>query len=322
MGEGIRAARIVSLVKRPGDKVALDEAICEVETDKAVYPIESSMEGVFKEWRCKVDEVVDIGAEIAVMSVEAAAAPAVQPAIAPIRHPSLEQLKQPQRLAVPQATVAGPGAAPALPPAITRRLTNVVPVNMQLDAAWKAIRTAREAAKKADLGHSPSLMLAWSITRAMEKHPAFRRIVDKDGRIAEQADFDLGVAVALEGDQLATAAVHAANTLDWMSFAGAYGKAVADARAGKPEDVQAPLNITSLGAFGIEVATPMVVPPSMSTLFIGTAHERMINHSGCVYPEEVVTLSLTFDHKVVNGAGAAAFLHEVKKQIEAFKLPV
>ena len=305
MGEGIRAARIVSLIKKPGERVALDEALCEVETDKAVYPIESSMAGVFKEWRCKVDDVIDIGREIAVMTVEGgapAASAAPEPA-APPSNLSMQQLQQ-----VPLAAAAkGSGVAPALSPAITRRLSGVVPVNMQLDVQWRSIRAAREEAKKAKSEHSPSLMLAWTVTRAMEKHPAFRRLVTKDNGIIEVTAFDLGVAVALEGDRLATAAIHGANKLGWADFAAAYAKAVADTRAGTLEDVQAPLIITSLGSFGIEVATPIVVPPSMSTLFIGKAHERMINDAGSIYPAEVVTLSLTFDHKVVNGAGAAAF---------------
>ena len=59
----------------------------------------------------------------------------------------------------------------------------------------------------------------------------------------------------------------------------------------------------------------------MSTLFVGTAHERMINDAGVVHPVEVVTLSVTFDHRVVNGAGTAAFLQELKVQFEGFKLP-
>ena len=42
MGEGIRAAKIVSLLKKPGDPIELDDPLCELETDKAVYPIESS----------------------------------------------------------------------------------------------------------------------------------------------------------------------------------------------------------------------------------------------------------------------------------------
>ncbi len=326
MGEGIRAASIVSLLKQPGDKVVLDEALCEVETDKAVYPVEASMAGVLKEWRCKIGDTVNIGGELAVMTVPAASAPTAGshgapsehiPA-APARHLSIQQLQQVPRSA---SAVAAGGVAPALAPAISRRLADVVPVNMQLDVPWKNIRTAREVSKKAGLDYSPSLMLAWSITRAMEKHAAFRRLVQKDGRIEEQPDFDLGVAVALEGDRLATASIHGANKLDWKSFAAAYGQSLADARAGKPEDVQTPLNLTSLGGFGIEVATPMVVPPAMSTLFVGKSHERMINDNGVVYPVEVATLSLTFDHRVVNGAGAAAFLNEVKLQVAGFVLP-
>jgi pyruvate/2-oxoglutarate dehydrogenase complex dihydrolipoamide acyltransferase (E2) component len=109
--------------------------------------------------------------------------------------------------------------------------------------------------------------------------------------------------------------------LSWSDFAAAYLDAIAQVRAGKVEDVQASVNLTSLGGFGVEVATPIVVPPSMATLFIGRAHERMVNEDGVVFPAEVVTLSLTFDHRVVNGAGAAAFLREVQGQIANFRLP-
>src|SRR5207302_167864 len=54
MGEGIRNAKIVSLLKNPGDPIALDDPLCEVETDKAVYPIESSFAGVMGEWKTKL----------------------------------------------------------------------------------------------------------------------------------------------------------------------------------------------------------------------------------------------------------------------------
>lgn len=210
---------------------------------------------------------------------------------------------------------------PALSPAITRRLTGVVPANMHLDVHWRPIGTAREAAKLARRDLSPSLMIAWCISRVMLKHPAFRSTVQVDGKIVERTDFDLGVAVALEGDRLATAAIHQANRLDWTAFAAAYAAAVARTRAGKIEEVQTSLILTSLGAFGIEKAIPIVVPPSMGTLFVGKAHMRMINEEGVVSPIEVVTLSLTFDHRVVNGVGAAAFMHDVKLQIEGFVLP-
>jgi 2-oxoisovalerate dehydrogenase E1 component len=309
MGEGIRAARIVALAKRPGDRVELEETICEVETEKAVYPVAAAAAGVLREWRCRADDLVDVGREIAVIAPTGAPrAPRTPPT-------SFQQLQR--------APARGEGMVvpPVLPSAITRRLAAVVPANMQLDARWEAIRNARDAAKKAGLAYSPSLMLGWCVTRSMDRHRAFRRLVLKDGSIVERETFDLGIAVALEGDRLATAALHGANRLDWAQFADAYAKAVAGARAGAVKDVQAPMNITSLGAFGIEQATPIVVPPAMGTLFIGRAHERMINDNGSIYPAEVVTLSLTFDHKVVNGAGAAAFLHDAAAEIGAFRLP-
>jgi len=325
MGEGIRAARIVSLAKKPGEAVRLDEALCEVETDKAVYPIESSFVGVLKEWRVKPDDLVEIGRDIAVLSVEAAG------------HPSFQDLHRIPRAADaaparpaeakpsgarPAEPLQGTSVEPALSLSITRRLAGVVMANMEIDARWLALRSAREAGRKAGLDHSPSLMIAWCTARAMEKHAAFRRLVQRDGSILENGDFDLGVAVSLEGGRLATAVIRQSNRLDWPGFAAAYAKAVADSRAGRVADVQTPINITSLGAFGIERATPIVVPPSVATLFIGKAHERMANEGGSIFPIEVITLSLTFDHRVVNGAGAAAFLHELKTRIEEFRLPV
>lgn len=324
MGEGIRAARIVSLLKQPGDVVAPDDALCEVETDKAVYPIEAALGGVFKEWRCKVDDIVEIGREIAVITAEVDGGAAdIQPPADGGQEDAGAPSESPRKPRFEPATpaVAGAVVPPALSPAITRRLTGVVPANLQMDAPWQAIRAAREAVKAAQKELSPSLMVAWCVTRAMTRHAAFRRLMMKDGTIVEQETFDLGIAVALEGDRLATAVVHRAAQLGWVEFAAAYANAVAEARAGKVEDVQASINLTSLGAFGIEVATPIVVPPAMSTLFVGLAHERMINDGGVVHPSEVVTLSLTFDHRVVNGAGAAAFLSEVCGMIAGFRIP-
>ena len=359
MGEGLRSAKVVNLAKKPGNAVKHDDVLCELETDKAVYPVEASFAGQLKEWRIKLDDTVLIGQEIAVVTGDAAsvaglpiegaapkpAAATVGGASRPDLQPaaSLSGHKAPPtvsgsapKLAAPAPSVASapaPVAAspgmkgnvrqPALHPAITKRLAAVVPANMLMDVFWTPLKKAREEAK-AKLGKaapSPSAMMAWCVTRAQEKHAAFRCIVGKDGNIYEQPDFDQGVAVALEGDRLATAAISAANRLSFADFSAAYNRAVEETRAGKLLDVQAPVNITSLGAFGVESATPIVVPPAVATLFIGTAHERMINDGGVVYPAEVVTLSLTFDHKVVNGAGAAAFLQEVKKQFETFKLP-
>jgi pyruvate/2-oxoglutarate dehydrogenase complex dihydrolipoamide acyltransferase (E2) component len=85
--------------------------------------------------------------------------------------------------------------------------------------------------------------------------------------------------------------------------------------------MNAPIVITSLGGFGVKAGAPIVVPPSVGTLFIGTAHREIVPNGKKNQTAEVITLSLTFDHRVVNGAGAASFVHDVKEQIEHFKTP-
>src|SRR2546421_10394950 len=327
MGEGIRNAKVVTLLKKPGDKIALDDPLCEVETDKAVYPIESSFAGTMGEWKTEVGATVDIGQELGTILTEGDAAAevsaerngdsdSVAAGVSPA--PSSEQ---PTRL--PLQTSKSKGIEPALSPTIIRRLGRVVPANLQIDARWDAIRSAREKAKKKEGKNaaSPSVMVAWAVVRAMEKHAPFRRIILEDDRIEEHDEFDLGIAVALDDDRLATAVVTHANKREWPDFVKRYNDTVAETRTGRVDAMNAPLVISSLGAFGVRAATPIVVPPSIATLFVGSAHYETISEGKKGASAEVITLSLTFDHRVVNGAGAANFVHDVKNEIERFAIP-
>ena len=214
-------------------------------------------------------------------------------------------------------------ASPRFRATITRKLGRVVPANLQIDARWDAIREAREAAKKSDGKNapSPSVMVAWAVVRAMEKHAPFRSLMLEDDRIVENENFDLGVAVALEGDRLATAVVTEANTLAWPDFVRRYNETVEATRGGRVDAMNAPIVISSLGAFGVRAAAPIVVPPSVGTFFVGSAHHELSPNGKKAQSVEVITLSLTFDHRVVNGAGAANFVHEIKELIEGFAIP-
>ena len=199
-----------------------------------------------------------------------------------------------------------------------------MPANLQIDARWDAIRKARETAKKKEGKNaaSPSVMIAWAVVKAMEKHAPFRRVILEDDRIVENDEFDLGVAVALDDDRLATAVVTRANKRDWPDFVQRYNQTVEETRGGRVDAMNAPIVISSLGAFGVRAAAPIVVPPSVGTLFVGSAHYETIGDGKKSQTAEVITLSLTFDHRVVNGAGAASFVHEIKEQIEHFEVPV
>jgi 2-oxoisovalerate dehydrogenase E1 component len=311
MGEGIRSAKIVALLKQPGDSIALDDTLCEVETDKAVYPIESSFAGTMDEWKVEVGDSVDIGQELGTISVGATQSEKAVEAAVPAAGP-IDSGRHARRYAID----------PALSPTITRKLSRVIPANLQIDARWDAIRKARDAAKRKNGRNapSPSVMMAWAVVRAMEKHAPFRRLILEDDTIVENDDFDLGIAVAIEGDRLATAVITAANRKSWEEFAEVYRRIVDETRGGRLDAMNAPVVISSLGAFGVRTGAPIVVPPSVGTLFIGSAHREILPNGEKNETAEVVTLSLTFDHRVVNGAGAANFAHEIKEQIEHFSL--
>ncbi|MFL6589701.1 MAG: thiamine pyrophosphate-dependent enzyme [Chthoniobacterales bacterium] len=323
MGEGIRNAKVVTLLKKPGDKIDLDDPLCEVETDKAVYPIESSFVGTMGQWKTEVGATVDIGQDLGTILTEGDAFESQIEAAAeasPDRNGD-SVAEQPTRLS-PQKKQSAT-IEPALSQTIVRRLNRVVPANLQIDASWDAIRLARESAKKKDGKNaaSPSAMLAWAVVRAMEKHAPFRRTILDDDQIVQSDEFDLGIAVALDEDRLATAVVTKANTRDWPDFLKRYNEAVAGTRTGRVDAMNAPVVISSLGAFGVRAAAPIVVPPSVGTLFVGSAHFETIGGGNKSVSAEVITLSLTFDHRVVNGAGAANFVHEVRNQIETFAIP-
>ena len=318
MGEGIRSAKIVSLVKKPGDAIALDDDLCEVETDKAVYPIQSSFAGTMGEWKTQVGDTVEIGQELGTILTEGAA----KSEHAPAQRKDVEA-------AVPAAELEQSGrharryTEPALSPTITRKLSRVIPANLQIDASWDAIRKTRDTAKKKDGKNapSPSVMIAWSVVRAMERHAPFRRLMLDDDSIVENENFDLGIAVALTEDRLATAVIVDANKKSWPEFVKAYDAVVETTRSGRVDAMNAPVVISSLGAFGVKAGAPIVVPPSVGTLFVGTAHQAILPNGKKSRPSEVITLSLTFDHRVVNGAGAASFANDIRKQIEEFKIP-
>jgi len=315
MGEGIRNAKIVSLLKNPGDPIALDDDLCEVETDKAVYPIQSSFAGKMGEWKTKVGDTVDIGQELGTIltdGVTTAAKPS-KPKPEPVR-----EVASARSTSTHSRTIE-----PALSPTITRKLSRVIPANLQIDARWEVIRKARDAAKKKNGKNapSPSVMIAWTVVRAMEKHAPFRRLILEDESIVENENFDLGVAVALENDRLATAVIVDANKKSWPEFVKTYDETLAATRSGRVDAMNAPVVITSLGAFGVKAGAPIVVPPSVGTLFVGTAHRELIPNGKKNETAEVITLSLTFDHRVLNGAAAASFVHEIKQLIEKFTIP-
>jgi pyruvate/2-oxoglutarate dehydrogenase complex dihydrolipoamide acyltransferase (E2) component len=164
-------------------------------------------------------------------------------------------------------------------------------------------------------------MTAWAVLQAMKKHERFASVVRGNELVYDPDRLDLGVAVALPSDALETAVVKNAQKLDWESFQDVFNEALRSTRRGEVESKnRVSLTISSMGAYNVRSAIPIVVPPSIATLFIGAPYKLPDPKSENGGMMEVASLVLTFDHRWINGVGAAAFLSDVRKGIERFDL--
>jgi pyruvate/2-oxoglutarate dehydrogenase complex dihydrolipoamide acyltransferase (E2) component len=197
-----------------------------------------------------------------------------------------------------------------------------VPGTIMVSTRWDAIENTRAKLKGGEFQPSAFTMMAWCVVQAMRNHPKFRSTMPNENTLRVYKGANLGIAVALPGDELVTAMVPNADSLDFRDFAQAARSQIELARNGRDQATEATtLSITNMAAFGLRDAVPVVVSPSVATLFLGEAFWHPVAKMGGYDFVRMANLSLTFDHRVINGVGAANFLNEVKARIEGFELP-
>jgi pyruvate/2-oxoglutarate dehydrogenase complex dihydrolipoamide acyltransferase (E2) component len=192
----------------------------------------------------------------------------------------------------------------------------VVPGTMTVVASWTPIEHERARLKSGGGEFQPSAftMFAYAVAKAMSEFPAFRSTLAGDDKMRTYKDASLGVAVALPGDELVLAVVDKANTLNWAGFAGELRSKIDAARGGKDQAHEAvTVSLTNMQAFGLRNAIPVVVAPSMATIFLGEVFHDIEEGGGI---RRVVNLTMTFDHRLANGVGAAEFLNKIKEYVE------
>jgi pyruvate dehydrogenase E2 component (dihydrolipoamide acetyltransferase) len=152
---------------------------------------------------------------------------------------------------------------------------------------------------------------------ALRDHPRVAATWSERG-IVRAKRIDIGVAVALD-EGLIVPVVRDADYKDLPAL----GREIADlaerARSGTlvPADTDgACFSVTNLGAYRIDAFTPLLNPPQTAILGVGRARPRPAVVDGGIVPRTLVVLSLTFDHQVVDGAPAAAFLATVVSFLE------
>ena len=157
-------------------------------------------------------------------------------------------------------------------------------------------------------------MMIHSVARALMRHPRMNaRLNESAAEIVLSANANVGIAVALD-EGLIVPVVNRAESKSLREIAVESRALGEKARAGnlKLEDVTGgTFTITNLGMFGIDAFTPILNPGESGILGVGRIVEKPAIYRGEIAKRAMLWLSLTFDHRVLDGAPAAQFLQSV-----------
>ena len=204
----------------------------------------------------------------------------------------------------------------------TAQLTMEMEVDME-DAV--KLRTQLVAEWESD-GVRPSytdiIMLA--AAKALLKHPRMHSTLADDA-ILRHEEVHMGVAVALE-EGLVVPVIRNTDSKDLKTIAGESRELAERARSGGLglDDMNGgTFTVTSLGMYGVDTFTPILNTPQSGILGVGRIYDGVAWHGDTPVQRKFLRLSLTWDHRVLDGAPAAEFLVEVRGYLEApFRLLV
>lgn len=163
-----------------------------------------------------------------------------------------------------------------------------------------------------------------AIIQALKDFPMINSSVDGD-RIILKKDINLGIAVALPTGNLIVPVIKRADSLNLLGLTKALNKMADDARNSKlsPDDIQGgTFTISNFGTFRNVMGTPIINQPQVAILAIGTVEKKpavIETPTGDVIGiRHKMFLSLTYDHRIIDGAYGGAFLRKLADYLENF----
>jgi pyruvate dehydrogenase E2 component (dihydrolipoamide acetyltransferase) len=160
-------------------------------------------------------------------------------------------------------------------------------------------------------------LLVRLVAVALSRHPTVNAAW-KDGTIAPAADISIGLAVAIDAG-LVVPVIHRADALSLTELATRREDLVSRAQAGRlrPADIQGGgFTISNLGMFGIDAFSAIVNPPQAAILAVGRIADRVVAVNGQPAVRPTMVLTLSCDHRALDGARGAQFLGALADLIE------
>jgi pyruvate dehydrogenase E2 component (dihydrolipoamide acetyltransferase) len=160
-------------------------------------------------------------------------------------------------------------------------------------------------------------LLVRLVAAALGRHPRVN-VSFKDGALLQHPEINVGLAVAID-DGLVVPVLHRADRLSLAQLAERREDVVSRAQAGRlrPADIQGgTFTISNLGMFGVDAFSAIVNPPQAAILAVGRIADRVVARDGASAVQPTMVLTLSCDHRALDGARGAAFLGALADLIE------
>jgi pyruvate dehydrogenase E2 component (dihydrolipoamide acetyltransferase) len=178
--------------------------------------------------------------------------------------------------------------------------------------------TTFNAAREQFTGVSRTDLLVPLVARALAAHPRMNASWIRD-TVRMNADINVAIAIAVE-DAVVTGVIHHADRMPLEAIAARRKELVERARSRRlqPADITgATFTISNLGMYRVNAFTAIIVPPQAGILAVGAIADRVVAVHGQPSVRPMMTLTLSGDHRVIDGARAAAFLSDLVDAIAA-----
>jgi len=199
-------------------------------------------------------------------------------------------------------------------------VTTVFEVDMTKVVRYREFnKDAMKREEGVHLTYLPFITLATA--RALKEHPVLNASWTDEG-IVQKNYINIGIAVSLE-DGLIVPVIKDADKKDLLQFARDIQDIALRARTKKlkPEDVQGgTFTITNYGLNGSLFGTPVILLPQVAILGVGAVVKRPVVIDDAIAIRSMMYLSLSFDHRVMDGANADKFLRKIKETLERWEV--
>jgi pyruvate dehydrogenase E2 component (dihydrolipoamide acetyltransferase) len=246
--------------------------------------------------------------------VDRALEPAAEPAAAAVARPPRDRAEERIPVRGTRRQIAAAMVASAFSiPHVTEFLTVDASGLMALRARLRALPAA------ADLKVTPLAVVAKALCVAVRQFPLMNASWDEDaGEIVVKGYVNLGIATDTSTGLLVPN-IKDADTLGILDLARELARltALARERRAAPADLTGgTITITNVGGFGVETGTPIINRPECAIVATGTIAPRPWVVDGQLAVRELMTTSVSFDHRIVDGAYAAQFLAHLRDLLE------